>query len=323
MIGKDSNLLRILKNAEKVSFSGLLNALALTVSVLTLVYTQWSNTYSLEIENTSHIQSLSDLSIGKHTKILFKNNEVKSLHSSYFVLTNTGSHMIDTSMIVKQPELFIQGSNILAVEIANKFPSELDVSLSVVEQNSIMIDFDLINSGEFIEFRAITDGPIDDITTSARIKNIPQIDVIKLNDIRSIFEYITLYEIALIVIAYNLFLFVRSYGRHHAGPIYYYSREILKLSSNTNKAEFLVFLSSKCPITIKPTFLDEAIKQTKATNFRNSEQIVSLRDSLYYRATQKDYSITVLLFLIISSVLVFLQLGFLGYQFLLWLQQYF
>jgi hypothetical protein len=310
------------------------NIIAIVVCLITLAYSYWSDLYRLDVSFDSQVVTVEGSQLNSDVQVLYQGKPVSNLYKSTFTIENSGSKSIDEALVHELPILTLSGQtdndipsvspaiNLLRIEEASKEPATLNIQYSIIGEAQVLIDFKLLNSGDKARFIITTDKLITNYRVDSRIKNIPEIRVFQLDYTRSFSEYITLEKFAMLWLSYLLFLAVRAFMTGHAGPVRDYAREIQTRPNNSTKDEFISFLKLECPETIRPMFLKEALKTVKSTNFTNVAQRSAMIDSLYMRASRTDWSITCIVFLIISVGLIIYNLGTLVYGFISWLKQY-
>lgn len=161
------------------SITIILALLALITPVLWDIYMRRA---ALELHHLSSITLLDDPNI-KKLEILYEGKSITNVTKQTFLLKNSGQLPILREHIVEPLKISFLGiRKILDINISSANPDNLELHFNISEnQDSITIDFPLLNPGDFAYFSVLTIGYYSsvDFKASARITNVKGLDIIR------------------------------------------------------------------------------------------------------------------------------------------------
>lgn len=109
--------------------------------------------------------------------VSYKKETVNSLYSTRYRLINSGRKPIIGSEVLAPISIeFVQGNKLINLIIDSKQPKNLSVNTKISNENKVIIDFELLNNSEYVDFDIYSLQPLVFKSVEARIKNITAIE---------------------------------------------------------------------------------------------------------------------------------------------------
>ena len=111
-------------------------------------------------------------------QILYGGRQVDSLSKTSFEIKNTGRKAVTVDDLISNPRIALKEGNILEAEIVKSSPENIDKNI-VIDEKSISLEFKLLNPGDLIVFSILSDVKDPEFISSARIKNVRNLKIMK------------------------------------------------------------------------------------------------------------------------------------------------
>lgn len=235
--------------------------------------------------------------------ITYKQEKIESLYSTRYRLINSGRKPIESSDVLEPISLeFSENNKLINLVVHSKHPKNLAVTSEIEDTNKVIIEFELINNGEYLDFDIYSLQPLVFKSVEARIKNLTSIEhsdkevfqkkIEKLNLYDKIFLPLSLF--ALISLIFRIK--IRGTIRARALSVGSYLKKPEDFNPDFLKRYIEKEFSSILTIA-ELDFLKEAIDSTDSTS---SESIDKLSELIYQTLSERE--IPVLTFYLVNFV---------------------
>ena len=155
--------------------------LAFLSVVIPIAWDLWSSSseVTLTIDRTTTI--VEKKSNVEKLQILYGGKQVDSLSKTFFELKNTGRQAVTVNDLISNPKITLNHGNILEAEIVKSIPNNIEKKL-LIEEKSVSLEFKLLNPGDLIIFSILSDAKDPIFTPSARIKNVRDLKIMKVEE---------------------------------------------------------------------------------------------------------------------------------------------
>lgn len=173
--------------------------------VAPIAWDWWSSSSNItltELQAASLVEKKADV---KGLEVLYDGKVVENLSRILFRLENTGRIPIVESDLIEPPVVELATGVILNSAIESVKPSNLKAAVTS-KSNIVQLNFQLLNPGDSITFSILTDAPTPKFVASARIKNISELKIVRMEEQISIVKDVgwTVYIVGVFAILFIL-----------------------------------------------------------------------------------------------------------------------
>lgn len=230
------------------------------ITVLTPIAWDWySKSTRLEVQQLASSTLIERSDNLQKLQFLYDGEPVSKLSQQVIAVFNAGRTPIEAGdvyvpLVIKFPK----GVQIFELNIEQKYPANIEVSHYFDQKdNSLRVDFPLLNPGDWIRFGVLLDGSDAELTASARITGIKKIILVdrrdqfqggkkKMSLIRGLLAFFIL------PIAFLIFIGMFFDARKEKTTLKLYSAGGLSIPTRTKKDEYLKFISSTLSFRTEP-----------------------------------------------------------------------
>jgi len=264
--------------------------------------------YSLELTRlSSQVIISSEISQSTWLNITYKKEKIGTLYSTRYRLINSGRKPIESSAVLDPISIeFSENNKLINLIVGTKYPKNLSISSEINDENKIIIEFELLNNGEYVDFDIYSLQPLVFKSVEARIKNLVSIDysdkevfqskLDKLNLYDQIFLPLSLFALISLIIKLKVGLKIRSRALSvgdYLGEPSNFSADFLK---RYIEREFYPSILT----TAEFEFLKQKIDSTDSSI---PESINELSETVYQTVSERE--IPVLFFYLVNFVFYF------------------
>jgi hypothetical protein len=147
--------------------------------VAPILWDRYNSNNSFELQHLSTTQVIQkDESLNK-LKLVYDGQEISDLTIMRFILVNSGRKPILMEHVVSPVTiLFEKSANLVDARIDVTHPENIDAKLLLNTNNSMSIEFELLNPEDDIQISAFISGECENYAASARIAGIKELSVI-------------------------------------------------------------------------------------------------------------------------------------------------
>lgn len=260
--------------------------------------------HSLQLSRfSSQVIVSPEITAASWLNITYKKEKIQSLYSTRYRLINSGRKPIESSDVLEPISLeFSEDNKLINLVIHSKHPKNLAVTGEIDEKNKVIIEFELINNGEYLDFDIYSLQPLVFKNVEARIKNLTSIEHSNKEVFQKKIEKLNLYDkiflplslLALISLIFRIK--VRGTIRSRALSVGNYLKNPEGFKPDFLKRYIEKEFSSILTIA-ELDFLKKAIDSTDSTS---SESIDKLSELIYQTLSERE--IPVLTFYLVNFV---------------------
>lgn len=144
--------------------------------IVPIIWGWWSNNTQLTIDTKSIATIVSSSQPINGLEFSFNGKTIANLNRVLLELKNSGRTPITKNDVISPITLMLGDGEILEATLVHKAPKNIDISLGT-KGRVLVVDFPLLNPGEYVEISVLTTSSKPELVADARIKNISQIEL--------------------------------------------------------------------------------------------------------------------------------------------------
>lgn len=113
----------------------------------------------------------------KELHVLYENKPVESVTRASFTIKNTGRKSLEKEDI-KTPIKISFNGKILKYNIVKMFPEKGEYDVSIINENTVVTSFNLMNSGDYISIALLLDSSKTDFDATTRIVGVEKLKIV-------------------------------------------------------------------------------------------------------------------------------------------------